>query len=57
MKRFTIFTLIFSASLMVCAGLAWLAGYNFDERGFGVMASAVCALGVSMSVAALFTLS
>lgn len=35
---------IFFGSLAVCAGIAWLGGYNFDTRNFWVAYGAVFAV-------------
>lgn len=43
MKRIAIFL----GSLAVCAGIAWLGGYNFDTRNGWVAYGAVCALLLS----------
>lgn len=36
--------LVFVAVLLVCAALAWLAGYNFDERNGWVASCTALAL-------------
>lgn len=50
MKR----ALLFFGTLLVCAGLAWLGGYNFDTRGGDVPYSAAMALLFAFVIALIF---
>lgn len=38
---------IFVGTLLTCAGIAWLAGFDFDHRGIWVAYCTLCALALS----------
>ncbi len=44
---------IFFGTLAICAGLAWLGGYNFDTRGGWVATCTFLSLYVAFSLAVL----
>lgn len=38
---------IFVGAMLICAGIAWLGGFDFDRRGVWVAYCTVCSLALS----------
>jgi len=53
MKTFAVFI----GTLALCAGLAWLSGYNFDHRDRDVFFGSLICFGISAAVATIYETS